>query len=175
MPTTTTTTPIPTEFKCYENEIPSITPLIHPWPCCGLVKRPTAIYGKVTYQNVNARPGTKPCGVDDSTVSVIWTIAKGGECPVSHITSYFPSSDNGSTGVSFALAYNSPCWTAYQFYPTYGLIGVYTNMGAVQTLKGGCEYVNGAWKFTAGGTYIQQYPNMIPGYCSATLEINGVL
>jgi hypothetical protein len=169
MPTTTTTTPIPTEFKCYENEIPSITPLIHPWPCCGRVKRPEAIYGKVTYQNMNARAGTNPCGFEDSTVNPIWTIPKGGECPRSRITLYY------SNDVTFGLAYNSPCWTAYEFYPTSGLIGIYTNMGAVQTIRGGCEYVGGAWKFTAGGVYRFEYPNMAPGYCLATIQINGVI
>jgi hypothetical protein len=171
MSTTTTTTPIPTEFKCWDNEIPRVYPLIHPWPCCGVEEMPSAIFGSVTYSGEDCKDSD---GNALKSKDVIWT--RKSPCIKDGGTLDFYAFD-----VPIALHYNHPCWTSSKFYPSINIIGFSSNSSPISAIKSGCNYSSGKWNFYGSATFvlvsktvygpegIRQVPT-----CTITATINGV-
>ena len=167
MPTTTTTTPQPTgvhTFKCWDNEIPRVYPLIHPWPCCGLNKHPYHILGTITYKslesNFDACAGFK---AGDVTLS----IPEKGKCPNDQFFMFY------ANDVPIQAYFTYPCWTASEFYPSKGLFGFSSACAARpgSINSGGCTYSNGSWKFFGGYQGVCDFGR---GKCQMTFEVKGI-
>lgn len=126
-----TTTPQPTgvkEFQCWYNEIPEITPMIKPWPCCGLTDFPKSFSGTVSYSG-------EYCGHIITGVEQLVTWSVQGLCSNSQFFYYY--AQDVSVGITFAY----PCWTASEFYPSNGLFGFISNFNEDPKINsGGCSY-----------------------------------
>jgi len=175
MPTTTTTTPQPTgihTFKCWDNEIPRVYPLIHPWPCCGLQKHPNNIFGTISYTSLGNAVGgpngqtINACG-DLKDGDVTLSIPANGKCPNDQFFMFW--NDN----VPIQVYFTYPCWTASEFYPSSGLFGFSSSFSPIpgKVNSGGCTYSNGSWKFFGGYEGVQQFGM---GNCKMTFQIKGI-
>jgi hypothetical protein len=183
MPTTTTTTsttPQPTGihyFQCWNNEIPRVYPLIHPWPCCGLKNHPNNIFGTITYTSTQggiAAPngqtisycGNVPTG---TPIDVTWSIPENGKCPNDQFFTYRVNN------VPVEIFFTYPCWTASEFYPSSGLFGFASSFNQnIKNNAGGCiSSKSGGWKFFGGYQGSVYYGDVTRG-CTINVQIKGI-
>ena len=180
--TTTTTTPQPTgvhTFQCWNNDIPPIYPLLKPWPCCGLTKHPSSIYGTITYSSTggsipypNGNGVMNYCGnvTLNQEIKTVWAIPENGKCPNDQFFTYM------ATNVPVQIYFTYPCWTVSQFYGSKGLFGFSSNFNQnIISNGGGCTYnkKTGGWDITGGYQGSYYYGDITRG-CTVTVKITGI-
>ena len=148
------------EFNCYENSSSSYSPMLRPWPACGVVKRPISVYGTVTFSGTVAGV----CPYANGTYNMTWTLEH--ECSIM----YFPPPNTVPVSVSLGL----PGFTWRQYASSGGFIGFQTAPYViVEQNNGSCVWNNttGLWAFQGSMKGVLQVGNQT---CTMWVNITGI-